>query len=188
MNRSGQLQELFPRPLVVVAVLLGILILLTPVLTTEGQPAAGSIFSQAELVIDDLPGNYSAHFYVHGLSTTARYTDIQLAFAYGFNWTGRFPSGPLNWTDWQNGSEVLSVEGFSNSTPVAVNVSALYIANGVSALYMGVLAVDVGYPVGSTVQTLFVVSDTSGITSFTTPVVDLPIPITLANVATGATR
>jgi hypothetical protein len=168
-----------------VAILLGVLIVLTPVLTASGQPAAGSIFSQAELIVDTLPGNATTHFYVLGLGTTARYSVIRLGFSYGFNWTGVFPAGNLHWTDWQNASGVLSVSGVTDKDPFAVNVSALYTANGVSALYVGVFAIDVGVPVGSTTDTLTVVSDTAGIDSFSTPVTNLPILITLSNVGTG---
>jgi hypothetical protein len=182
---AGRLGEWFPWPFVFVAILLGVLIVLTPVLTAGGQPAAGSIFSQAELIVDALPGNNSTHFYVRGLGTTARYDAIDLAFAYGFNWTGAFPSGPLNWTVWQNTSNVLSTSFATNEDPVAVNVTALYTANGASALYVGVFAIDVGYPGGSTTETLSVVSDTSGISSFATALSNLPVPIVLSNVGSG---
>jgi hypothetical protein len=185
VSRFERVGRLFPLPFVGVAILLGVLIILTPVLTAGGQPAAGSFLSQAELIVDALPGNNSTHFYVRGLGTTARYAEIQLGFAWGFNWTGAFPSLPLNWTDWQNGSNVLSVGGLTRGDPVAVNVSALYTANGVSALYVGIFAVDVGVPSGSTTDTLTVISATSGIGSFSTPVSNLPIPITLSNVGGG---
>ena len=174
-------------PLVCVAILLAVLIVFTPYLSfsSSGQPAAGSIFSQAELIVDALPGNTTTHFYVHALSTTARFADIHLGLAFGFTWTGLFPTGLLNWTVWQNESEVLVVAAATNLTPVAVNVTAFYTANGASALYVGVFAIEVGVPVGSTTDTLTVASDTPGIGSFATPVANLPIPITLANVGSG---
>lgn len=186
MKRNGRIGELFPVPLVGVAILLGVVIVITPALTsTGGQPAAGSIFSQAELIVDALPGNNSTHFYVRGLGTTARYEEIRLGFAFGFNWTGGYPAGSLNWTDWMNGSDVLSLNQATEQNPVAVNVSALYTANGASALYLGVFALDVGVPAGSTTDTMTVVSDTPGISGFATAVTNLPIPITLANVGSG---
>jgi hypothetical protein len=185
VSRAGQVGALFPVPLVGAAVLVAILIVVTPALRPEGQPVAGSIFSQAELVVDALPGNNSTHFYVHALSTTARYSDIQLGFAYGFNWTGSFPPGPLNWTDWHNGSEVLSVDGAVDQDPIAVNVSALYTENGASALYVGIFAIDLSVPAGSTTQTLFVVSNTAGIGGFSISVANLPVPIPLTNVGPG---
>ncbi len=144
----SRLAGLFPGPLVGVALLLAILIVLTPVLTSNGQPVAGSIFSQAELIVDALPGNSTIHFYVRALSSTARYSEIRLALATDFNWTGGFPSGRLNWTDWQNASSVVAVDASTNRSPVAVNVTALYTANGASALYVALIALEVGTPPG----------------------------------------
>jgi hypothetical protein len=176
---------LFPGPLVGVALLLALLIVLTPVLISNGQPAAGSIFSQAELIVDALPGNSTVHFYVRALSTTARYATIDLALATGFNWSGRFPSGTLNWTDWQNATSVVSISASANESPVAVSVSAQYSANGATAFYVGVLAFDVGTPPGSSTDTLTVESDTAGIAGFSTPLSNLPLPITLSYVGSG---
>lgn len=185
MTRAAASGRLFPLPLVGVALLLAVLIVLTPILTANGQPAAGSIFSQAELIIDALPGNVTTHFYVRGEGITARYDDIRMGFAYDFNWTGGFPPGRLNWTVWQNASSVLSINGAAIQTPVAVNVSALYSANGVNALYVGVFAIDVGIRPGSSTDQLSVISDTSGISSFTYPVASLPVPIPLSEIGPG---
>ncbi|MGA9839193.1 MAG: hypothetical protein WBE40_03720 [Thermoplasmata archaeon] len=185
MRRFGHVGDVFPLPFVAAAILLVVLIVLTPVLTATGQPAAGSIFSQAELIVDALPGNNSTTFYVHGLGTTARYANISLGFASGFNWTGSFPAGPLNWTNWENGSNVLAVIAGSLRDPVAVNVTALYVANGASAEYVGIFAFHLGVPPGSSVDTLTIVSDTPGIGGSSASVSDLPIFIPLANVGSG---
>ncbi|MGI0071942.1 MAG: hypothetical protein ACRECT_07780 [Thermoplasmata archaeon] len=185
MNRPGRLGQYFPLPFVSATLLLVALILLTPVLYANGQPAAGSVLSQAELVIDALPGNSSTHFYVHGLSTTARYAEIRMGFVTDFNWTGAFPGGPLNWTNWTNGTSVLSVTNEIGRGPVAVNVTALYSANGVNAYYVGLVAVDLGTPPGSSTDTLTVVSGTSGIAGFSTAVTNLPVPIPLVDVGSG---
>ncbi len=185
MTAAGRVGTWFPLPFVGVALLLAVLIVLTPILTANGQPAAGSIYSQAELIVDAVPGNSSIHFYVRGEGTTARYQDIRMGFAFGFNWSGTFPSGRLNWTDWQNATSVLSIAFAVNRTPLAVNVSALYSANGVNALYVGVLAIDVGVPAGTSTETLTVVSGTAGIGSFAYPVANLPIPIPLSDVGSG---
>ncbi len=141
--------------------------------------------SQAYLIVDGMPGNDSTHFYVRGLSTSARYSEIKLGFAYGFRWTGSFPSGRLNWTDWANASSVLSVDRAATGNPVAVNVSALYSVNGVNALYVAVLAVNVGTAPGSTTETLTIVSDTSGISGYSTSVANLPYSIPLSYAGTG---
>jgi hypothetical protein len=185
MRRGRQLSEFFPWPLVGVALLLGILVVLTPILTANGQPAAGSIFSQAELIVDALPGNSTTHFYVRALSVTARYTEIRLALAFNFNWTGGFPGNRLNWTDWQNASNVVAIDAMADRLPVAVNVSALYVANGASAYYVGTFALTIGTPPGSSTDTLTLASNTPGVSGFSTPVSNLPLPITLADVGAG---
>ncbi|HXW66503.1 MAG TPA: hypothetical protein VEL82_01260 [Thermoplasmata archaeon] len=185
MRTGGPFADWFPAPLVGVALLLGLLIVFTPFLTSYGQPSAGTIFSQAELIVDGLPGNATVHFYVRGLGTTTRYAEIHLGFAFGFSWTGGWPSGPLNWTNWTNGTNVLAITANVDQLPAAVNVSALYTANGASVLYVGLLAVTIGVPSGQSADALIVASDTSGIGAFSTPVTDLPVPITLANVGSG---
>jgi uncharacterized membrane protein YuzA (DUF378 family) len=185
-GRRRRIEDVAPLPFVGVALLLVVLIIATPVLT--GQSNGGGVLTQAELIVDALPGNLSTHYYVRGLSTTARYAEINLGFAYGFNWTGAFPTGPLNWTDWQNASSVLAVDFGVSHDPVAVNVTALYSVGGVNALYAGVLAFDVATPPGSTTAVVTVVSATAGIAGFSTAVTDLPVPILLAYVGTGGTR
>jgi hypothetical protein len=184
VNSGRDLGKLFPGPLVGVALLLGLLIIFTPFLTSYGQPTAGSIFSQAELVVDALPGNTTVHFYVHGLGTTARYASIEIGIAYGFNWTGGWPSGNLTWSNWTNGSDVLVVSGATSHVPAAVNITADYINGGVSALYVGQFAVNLSSSSGT--DTLYVVSNTAGIGPFSTPVIDLPVPITLSLLRTGS--
>jgi len=180
------IEELAPLPFVGVALLLVVLIVATPILT--GQSNGGGIFTEAELIVDALPGNVSMHFYVRGLSTTTRYSELNLGFASGFNWTGSFPSGALNWTDWLNASSVLSIDRGVGANPVAVNVTALYSAGGVNALYVGVLAFYMGMAPGSTTETLTIASATSGISGFSSPVSDLPVPILLEYVGTGGTQ
>jgi hypothetical protein len=184
MNRGRDLGRYFPGPLVGVALLLALLIIFTPFLTSYGQPSAGSIFSQAELVVDALPGGTTVHFYVHGLGTTARYVSIAIGLAYNFTWTGGWPSGNLTWSNWTNGSNVLVVSGATSQLPVAVNITADYVNAGVSALYAGQFALNLSAASGT--DTLYVVSNTAGIGSFSTPVADLPVPVTLALVSTGS--
>jgi hypothetical protein len=174
----------FPAPLVGVALLLALVIIFTPFLTSYGQPSAGSIFSQAELIMDALPGNSTVHFYVHGLGTTSRYANITIGLAYGFNWTGGWPSKNLSWGHWSNASNVLSESAATSRLPVAVNITAVYVASGVSALYAGQFAVNLTSSGGT--EMLSVASNTAGIGGFSTPVADLPVPVTLALVRTGS--
>jgi hypothetical protein len=182
---AGRFAHWFPWPFVAAALLLTVLIVATPILT--GQPVGGSFLTQAYLIVDGLPGNDSTHYYVRGLSTTARYSEINLGFAFGFHWTGSFPTGHLNWTDWTNASSVLSVDRVASEDPVAVNVSALFTANGVNALYVGVVAVDVGFPAGSSTPMFTIASDTPGISAYSDAVTSLPYSIPLAYVGTGGT-
>jgi hypothetical protein len=184
MNRGRDLGKYFPGPLVGIALLLALLIVFTPFLTSYGQPTAGSIFSQAELVLDALPGETTVHFYVHGLGTTARYASISVGLDYNFSWTGGWPSGNLTWTNWTNGSNVLVVTGNTSRLPAAVNITADYVNAGVSAVYAGQFALNVTASSGT--DTLYVVSNTAGIGDFSTPVSDLPVPITLVLVSTGS--
>jgi hypothetical protein len=183
--RSPSLAGLFPGPLVGIALLLAILIVLTPILTSNGQPAAGSIFSQAELIVDAVPGNATTHFYVRALSATARYSEIRFSLATGFNWTGGFPKGTLNWTGWQNATNIVAISAQSNSTPVAVNVTAIYSANGVTAYYVGLLALEIYLPPGASTEVLNLASATAGISGFSTPITNLPLPITLSDIGSG---
>jgi hypothetical protein len=177
--------HLFPWPFVAVSLLLVVLIVATPLLT--GQPSGGSFLTQAYLIVDGLPGSDSTHFYVRGLTTTARYSEINLGLAAGFNWTGSFPTTLLNWTNWTNASSVLSVDRVANADPVAVNVSALYTSDGVNALYVGVVAVYVGTPAGSMTPMFYVVSTTPGIGAYSGPVTTLPYSIPLYYAGTGGT-
>lgn len=183
-GRGPRLSELFPLPFVAVALLLLVLVFATPVLT--GQ-SSGGVLSQAELIVDALPGNDSTHVYVRGLSTTARYSEINLGLAFDFQWSGSFPGGLLNWSSWTNVSSVLSVDRIAPGNPVAVNVTALYTVNGVNSLYVGLLALDVGIPSGSTTPTLTVASGSPGIGGFAIPVADLPVVIPLVYAGTGGT-
>ncbi len=182
---GGRIEAYAPLPFVGVALLLVVLIIATPLLT--GSSGSGGLVDEAVLVVDALPGNNSTHYYVRGLSTTTRYAELNLGFAVGFAWTGSFPTGPLTWTEWTNASSVLSVDRAVDDDPVAVNVTALFTSNGVNSLYVGVLAFEVAIPAGGTTEMLTVVSATSGISGFSTPVADLPVAILLSYVGSGGT-
>jgi len=168
------------------ALLLVVLILLTPVLVSSGPPVAGSLLTQAELIIDRVPGANTSHFYLRGLGTTVRYTAMSIEVAGGFNWTGAFPSDGLVWTDGSNGTNILTVDWATSENPVALNVSAYYQAAGASALYVGVVAFEFTNPSGSSAGTLYSVTSTPGLTvSGPTSVTDLPLTLLLVNVGSG---
>ena len=185
-----RLREFFPWPLVGMALLMVVLIVLTPLLISSGQPPAGTIFTQAELIVDRVANANTTHFYVRALGTTVRYAGIHLGIASGFSWTGGgFPSATLNWTTWLNETNVLSLNLPTTANPVAVNVSVLYSTTngGGSALYVGLFVFYVGPGPGSpSVATLFVATATPGIAvGSTNPVSGLPLVIPLANLGPG---
>lgn len=187
LGRLGRVGRYAPLPLVAVAVLLVVLILITPVLISYGQPAPG-IFTQADLIVDEVSGNGTMHFYVTGVGTTTRYALIWAGIAVGFNWSasGSVPWGTLNWTIWQKPSDVVSVVLASSANPVAVNITAYYVSSGGDAVYAGILAFYVGTsPSG---EVLNLASATSGVVVPSSISVDnssLPYPIPLAKVGTG---
>ena len=182
MSRRERIGRLLPAPLAGVALLLVALILLTPVLLSSGQPAAGSLLTEADLILDRTPGSNVTHIYVRGVGETTRYSAMEVEIAGNFSWTGGFPSGPLNWTVAENASGVLLVSLASSLDPLALNVSVLYEAGGGSALYLGEIALEVGPGAGG--PTVFLASATPGLSvAASVPVSTLPLIVPL--VATG---
>ena len=177
---SDRLRELFPLPFVAVVALLLVLIVLTPNLLSLGHPAAGSLETEAELLVDRVPNENVTHLYVQGLGTV-RYASITLAFARPS--AGSPPSAPAfrfgNQSVWNDSVLV----GMTTSwNPVAVNVSATYIdANGAVAYFVGV------FEFNATSSDL--VSESyfpSPPTSSTTPIGALPIAFLLDSVPPGS--
>jgi hypothetical protein len=172
-----------PLPLAAVVTLLIVLILFIPVLISTGQPAVG-IFTQAELIVDRIPGNGTTHLYVHGVGTTSRYTEIWVGLASGFDWSGSggVPWASLNWGKWTNKSDVLSLSLSTTENPVAVNVTAYYVSpGGESADYVGVLAFYVSPATSSTGEVLYSATQTPGLglPSTPTPVDNSSLPLTI---------
>jgi hypothetical protein len=187
--RFDRLRRYAPLPFVAVAVLLVVLILITPVLISSGQPAPG-ILTQAELVVDRLSYNDTMHFYVHGLSTTVRYSSIWFGITGRFNWsaTGPVPWRTINWTGatWSNHSDVLLASMTSVQNPVAVNITAYYVSTSGTAWYGGVVAFYVAPSSGG--YTLYGSGESSAVAvPGSTPVDNssLPLPITLPLVSPG---
>ena len=139
MNRIPGTREslapYFPIPLVGAAVLLAVLILLTPNLLSPGSPTAGSLASQAELLVDRSPnGGVTTDLYLRGIGL-ARYTALEL------RWTALNSSTPppsldtLRWTDRTNATESLGISAATKDNDFAVNATAVYVdsdGNGVS--------------------------------------------------------
>jgi len=186
-RRLERMSRYAPLPLVAVTVLLVVLILITPVLISTGQPAPG-ILTQAELIVDRLPNNGTMHFYVHGFGATVRYATIWIGLSEGLNWTatGHVPWKTINWTLWQNESDVLVASVSSDQNPVAINITAFYASSGGNAWYAGVLAFYVGG--SSSGEVLNSASETSGVVvpgAIAVGNSTLPLPITLATVSRG---
>ncbi len=180
-----QLRALFPWPLVGVALLLATAIVLTPVIF--GPIVPGSIETSAELLVDHPTANGATNFYVRAYGTTVRYAEISIAIATGFAWTGSYPTGPLNWTDWQNATDVLSLQLLGiGVNPVAINVSATYTLGGASAVYVGLLAFDLSVTGGAESLLCAVSPQTSGISApGSTDLASLPLVIYLQNFGAG---
>lgn len=177
--RRRRIGDYAPLPLVGVAILLIVLILFTPLLLPSGGQPAPGVLTQAELIVDRISGNQTTHFYIHALGTTARYTEIWVGLASGFDYSTLGTSWTkLNWSTWTNESDVLSVIVSSIENPVALNVTAYYASPGGTAWYVGVVALDVG--MGSTGPALYFATPTPGLgLPGPTPVDNASLPITI---------
>ena len=181
MNR---LAPFFPWPLVGVAALLVMLVLLTPVLLSGGR---SGLYTQAELVVDRTPGGNTTNFYVHAVGAAVRFQQITIAIAYGFVWSGGFPSGTLFWSGWENFTNVLAAQLFTAYNPVAVYVVATYSSGGTVTVYAGIVAFAVT-SIGTSSETLnAAVSPTTSSVSVasTTSVASLPTTILLETWTAG---
>lgn len=174
MNRREAFQRYLPGPLVATAVLLVLLILLTPVLAPNGPPAAGTVFTQATLLVDRTTSSNLTTFYLRALGSTVQYAQISVWSATGFQWTDGFPSPPLNWSPVTNQSNLVAFQFNSTANPIALNITMLYSSGGSRAYYVGVFAFYVGIPVGSVTLSLLSVTTTSG-TSLGVGVNDAPL-------------
>jgi hypothetical protein len=167
------------------------LIVFTPILVsaTRHQPGPG-ILTQAELVVDKIAGNSTLHFYVWALGEEIRYHVMHIGVAGAFNWTGTSMvnwSG-LNWTDWYNGTDVLSQIISSTANPVALNISAYYLSPSGSAWYVAVVAFYVTAATPTSGESLYSATETSGV-AVTSPLAvsndTLPVAILLHNAGGG---
>lgn len=177
--RRRRIGDYAPLPLVAVAILLIVLILFTPLLLPSGGQPAPGVLTQAELIVDRISGNQTTHFYIHALGTTARYTEIWVGLASGFDYSTLGTSwARLNWSTWTNESDVLSVIVSSIENPVGLNVTAYYTSPGGTAWYVGVVALYV--VTGSTGPTLYFATPTPGLgLPGPTPVDNTSLPLTI---------
>ncbi len=182
MKPPMRARGLFPIPLVGAATILFVLILLTPILITSGVPAAGTIFTQAELVVDHPTGNSTTNFYLHAIGNV-RYAYLSIGFAQNYNWDNPPPIQALVWGNWTNGTNLVAISAESLDDPIAVNVSAYYAtAKEGNAWYVAILGFEV------VDNTMFLRSYTSGVDvprSVSLSGAALPLPILLADVGSG---
>jgi hypothetical protein len=178
----------FPWPFVGISVVLGVLVLVTPVLINSGPPAPGSLFTQADLIVDRVPSGSTTNLYLHAASDTVRYASIAIGIATGFTFNGSYPPGPLSWT-WTNGSNLLELSLEVSGTTFAVNISATYVSGG-TAVYEALLAF--GLSNGSSGPQLGIAVDSALTPGVAAPafalVADLPLSIALEDCGTRECR
>lgn len=175
-----------PWPFVGAAILLVILILLTPILVPTGHPAPG-VLTEAILVVDRIPGGNTTYFYVIAYGEAIRYAGIWVGVATNFSWnSGAVNWTGLSWTAYHNATDTVSLAFNSSRNPVAVNVDACYVYPGGNALYGGELAFFVGP--SSSGNAVYSSSPTTGVFVPAPKPVDnssQPFYIILASVSTG---
>jgi len=180
-DRRERLRAWFPTPFVAIVALLLALIGLTPNLLSTAAPSAGSLPTEAELIVDRAAGENVTHLYVRGLGLV-RYTSIEVTIAGGFSFAN--PPALSNLTfgapAWWNDS--LSASVVTPTDPFAVNVTAVYVDEaGTTVDFVGTFAFDSS---GDVLSEIVYVPATSGVT--TTPFNQLPLPILLTTVSGGA--
>jgi hypothetical protein len=186
----GKLSIYAPWPLVGIALLLVAFIVFTPELISNSRQPGPGLLTEAELIVDKIPENATLHFYVWALGETIRYDEIHVGVATAFNWTGGGSPvwSQLNWTQWDNGTDVLSVILASSANPVALNISVHYVSPSGSTWYVGILSFYVLTSVPSGSESLYSATGTSGVAVASPLAVSndtLPVPILLANVGSG---
>jgi hypothetical protein len=189
-RRRGRLGFFAPWPLVGVALLLALLVVLTPVLLSNSRQPGPGILTQAELVVDKISANATLHFYLWALGETIRYDEIRVGIASAFNWSGTTAVAwnQLNWSEWHNGSGLLSVAFGTTANPVALNISVHYVSPSGSTWYVGLLAFFVALTSPPSGESLYSATATSGVAvASPLPVSNstLPVAILLANVGPG---
>ena len=138
-GRSGRWAYV-PIPLVATAVVLVVLILFTPILFESGGPAPGSLEVQGVLTVTPEGMGSATQFYVHSVGGTVHYSSIAVRAGSGFLWTGVCPTSGVNWSAWQNVSNVPVAIADLSTNPVVVNVNATYTKGGQVAIYAGMVA------------------------------------------------
>lgn len=186
----GRLGYFAPWPLVGVALILAVLVVLTPALIANGHQPPPGVLTQAELVVDKISGSSELNFYIWALGETIRYDVIRVGLANDFNWTGTSSINwsQLSWAEWDNGSDLLSVSFSSTANPLALNISVHYVSPSGSTWYAAMIAFYVSPSSPSSGENLYSTSATPGV-ALASPIPvsnsTLPVAILLANVGPG---
>jgi hypothetical protein len=180
-DRTETLRRWFPTPFVAIVVLLIVLIVLTPNLVSTGAPSAGSLPTEAELIVDRASTDTVTHLYVRGIGLV-RYTSIEMAIAGNFSWSAPPALANLSFGRTMTWNQTLVSSTTTPDDPFAVNVTAVYIdTSGVQADFIGTFAFEIA---GGVVSEIVYVPASGGVT--TTPVSALPLGILLETVSGGS--
>jgi hypothetical protein len=168
---------------VAIVALLLLLIFLTPNLLPTSSPSAGSLATQAELIVDHAPTSNLTHFYVEGLGEV-RYTMITAQLCENLSWPAPPSYTNLTWENLTVWSGVLEASFVSPADPVAVNVTATYVdSSGASVEYYGLFAFEVANGDLSMVPIATGLSGYSNIAPI--PLSSLPFSILLSATGSG---
>lgn len=172
-------------PFIGVAVLLVVLIILTPNLFSSGS---AGLQTRAQLIVERSTIDGNTSFYVEsiGTSTLYRAVDVGLAQLPSWPWVGTAHN--ISGWNWTNGTNTLVWIVNNATNPLAVNVTVIYTdLSGVTTQYVGVY----GFDVDETTLTLRAVNLLPGASPppVSTPLDDLPIFLLLAiQTTTGPTQ
>lgn len=177
--------EVFPYPFVGTFVILIALVLLTPVLFSNGS-LPPSFLTRAVLLVDRVGGpNATSDFFVTSVALTAVYARIDIGVATGFAWNNGTVVWPTNFS-WQNVTQRPIASVSVSGNPAAIEVIALYTAGGSSVEYAGILAFNVTGS-GASEAIAFAVSPLTSSVTVPTPLLvsDLPVVVALQNFGSG---
>jgi hypothetical protein len=179
-GRWDAVRGFFPTPFVAIVALLLVLILLTPNLLSTATPSAGSLPTEAELVVDRVASENVTHFYVRGLGGV-RYDTISVSLAAPVAWPPHQTLRNLTFGTPQVWKDVLVSIVATSANPVVVNVTATFVDSaGAQVSFVGVFAFHLA---GGVLAQIDYLPQGSGIIS--TPLHDLPLSLLLETVPPG---